>query len=61
MQTDEPGIFAVDGKVAAGVVRALHPDLAEVRVSALALRVLGELMFHNGFSTRFAYCPKFCF
>ena len=31
------GVLVVDGVVAAGVVRALHPDLAQVAVPALAL------------------------
>ena len=30
-------VLAIDGVVAAGVVRALHPDLAQVAVPALAL------------------------
>ena len=32
-------VLPVDCVVAAGVVRALHPDLAEVAVTALALRL----------------------
>jgi hypothetical protein len=30
-------LITIDGEVAAGVVRRLHPDLAQVRVAALAL------------------------
>ena len=33
------GVLVVDGVVAAGVVRALHPDLAQVAVPALAFRL----------------------
>ena len=32
-------VLPIDGVVAAGVVRALHPDLAQVAVPALAFRL----------------------
>ena len=32
-------VLPIDGVVATGVVRALHPDLAQVAVPALALRL----------------------
>ena len=43
-----PRLVAVQREVAAGVVRRLHPNLAQVRVAALALRVrIGDDHLHT--------------
>ena len=44
-----PALIGVDREIAGRVVRSLHPNLAQMRVSALTFRVrIGDYDFHSG-------------